>query len=389
MKYYLIVGEASGDLHASNLMRALSEQDPLAEFRFFGGDLMASVGGTRVRHYRELAYMGFVQVALHARTLLQGIRTCREDIVKWNPDVLILVDYPGFNLKIAKFIHSQTDIPLFYYISPKIWAWKTRRIKAIRRDVDEMFSILPFEVPFYEKHHYPVHYVGNPCADAVAAYMNHPVPRETFFADNSLDDKPILALLAGSRKAEISDNLPRMLEAVAAFPDYTPVIAGAPGINKAYYHPFLKKTGEKGVNAALVFGQTYPLLHHAHAALVTSGTATLETALFRVPQIVCYYMRCGHLVSMLRRLFLKVPHISLVNLIADREVVPELVAEKMNADAIRCQLKPLLEDTPLRDAQLKGYDEIIDILGEPGCSARAAALMVECLRTHATPQRTR
>lgn len=389
MKYYLIVGEASGDLHASNLMRALKEQDPQAVFRFFGGDLMAAVGGTPVRHYRELAYMGFIQVALHARTLLQGIRMCQRDVVEWKPDVLILVDYPGFNLKIAKYVHSQTDIPIYYYISPKIWAWKTRRIKAIQRDVDELFSILPFEVPFYEQHRYPIHYVGNPCADAVEAYRRAPVPRETFIADHHLGGKPILALLAGSRKAEISDNLPRMLEAVSAFPGHTPVIAGAPGIDEAYYRPFLERARAAGVEAAIVFGQTYALLDHAEAALVKSGTATLETALFRVPQIVCYYMRCGRLVSLLRRLFLKVPYISLVDLIADSEVVPELVADRMNVGEIRRQLEPLLEETPQRDAQRKGYDEIIRILGGPGCSARAAAQMVECLRTHATPQRAR
>lgn len=386
MKYYLIVGEASGDLHASNLMRALKEQDPQADFRFFGGDLMASVGGVLVRHYSELAYMGFIQVALHARTLFQGIRLCKEDVVRWNPDALILVDYPGFNLKIANYIHSNTNIPVYYYISPKIWAWKKRRIKSIRRDVDEMFSILPFEVPFYDKLHYPIHYVGNPCADSVNGYKQHPVPQELFITNNHLDGKPILALLAGSRKAEISDNLPRMVKAASAFPNFSPVIAGAPGINESYYHSLLQKMK---IDVPIVFGQTYPLLDNARAALVASGTATLETALFRIPQVVCYYIRCGRIVSFLRRLFLKVPFISLVNLIANREVVPELVAEKMNVREIQQQLTTLLYDTPQRDAQLDGYDEIIDNVGEVGCSSRAAAKMIECLRTHDKPQRIR
>lgn len=385
MKYYLIVGEASGDLHASNLMRALQDEDPQAAFRFFGGDRMAAVGGTLVRHYRTLAYMGFIQVALHARTLLGGIRSCREDILQWNPDVVILVDYAGFNLKIAKFIHSHTKIPVYYYISPKIWAWKTRRIRAIRRDVDELFSILPFEVPFFEGHHYPIHYVGNPCADAIADYQRQPVSRAAFLADHHLADRPLLALLAGSRKAEIKDNLPRMLEAASTFPECTPVIAGAPGIDEDFYRPFLKEAQAKGVTPVLLFGQTYPLLSHARAALVTSGTATLETALLRVPQIVCYYMRCGKVVSALRKRLLKVPFISLVDLIADQEVVPELVADQMNVPTLCQQLKPLLTDTPQRAAQLAGYDNIIGILGGPGCSARAAATMTACLRANILP----
>lgn len=386
MKYYLIVGEASGDLHASNLMRALKEQDPQADFRFFGGDLMASEGGVLVRHYRELAYMGFIQVALHAHTLLQGIRLCKEDVTAWNPDVLILVDYPGFNLKIAKFIHSHTCIPVYYYISPKIWAWKKRRIKSIRRDIDELFSILPFEVPFYEKLHYPIHYIGNPCADAVNAYRQKPIPRTSFIITNHLDGKPILALLAGSRKAEIRDNLPRMVKAASTFPDFMPVIAGAPSIDESFYRSLLKKMH---IDVPVVFGQTYPLLDNAHAALVTSGTATLETALFGIPQIVCYYIRCGKLVSFLRKLFLKVPFISLVNLIADHEVVPELVANKMNVSEIQQQLTLLLYDTPKRAAQLKGYDEIKSSVGEAGCSSRAATKMLECLHAQAKPQRTR
>ena len=322
MKYYLIVGEASGDLHASHLMTALKAEDPQADFRFFGGDLMAAVGGTMVKHYKELAYMGFIPVLLHLRTIFANMKRCKEDIVGWNPDVVILVDYPGFNLNIAKFVHARTQIPVFYYISPKIWAWKEYRIKNIKRDVDELFSILPFEVEFFEaKHQYPIHYVGNPTVDEVTAYQKaHPQNMEAFIADNKLEDRPVIALLAGSRKQEIKDNLPDMLKAASAFPACQLVLAGAPGIAPEYYEQYVGQAKVK-----IIFDQTYRLLQHAEAALVTSGTATLETALFRVPQVVCYYTPVGKLVSFLRRHILKVKFISLVNLIADREVVKELV----------------------------------------------------------------
>ena len=284
MKYYLLVGEASGDLHASNLMKALKAADSAAEFRFFGGDLMSAVGGTRVRHYRDTAFMGFVPVLLHLRSIFSNMSMCKKDIVAWNPDVLILVDYPGFNLSIAEYIHKNSDIPVYYYISPKIWAWKEHRIKNIKRDVDELFSILPFEVEFFEKKHgYKINYVGNPCVDAVDAFMKTwAKSRETFFEENTLPAKPYVALLAGSRKQEIVANLPMMLEAMAAYPEYQPVVAGAPGIDEEFYAPYIAS------GAKVLFGQTYDILNNAHAALVTSGTATLETALFNVPQVVCY-----------------------------------------------------------------------------------------------------
>ena len=272
MKYYLIAGEASGDLHASNLMRALKERDAQAEFRFFGGDLMASVGGTLVKHYRELAYMGFVQVALHAGTIMRGMTLCKEDIVAWAPDVVILVDYPGFNLSIAKYVKTHTQIPVYYYISPKIWAWKEYRIKDIRRYVDEMFSILPFEVSYYAKHQYPIHYVGNPCVDAVAAFKaGYTETREEFCARHGLDpQRPIVALLAGSRKQEIRDNLSIMIAATKHFrPIALPkrykgkpfqwVIAGAPGIDKEMYDTYLTQAVDRK-STAIVFGDTYPLI---------------------------------------------------------------------------------------------------------------------------------
>ena len=377
MKYYLIVGEASGDLHASNLMRALKELDAEASFRFFGGDLMSEVGGTRVKHYKELAYMGFIPVLLHLRTIFKNMDLCKKDIVDWNPDVVILVDYPGFNLKIAEYIKKHTDIPIYYYISPKIWAWKEYRIKNIKRDVDELFSILPFEVDFFKGHHYPIHYVGNPCVDAVDAYQkNHAESFGEFVASNFLSDKPIIALLAGSRKQEIKDNLPMMLEAAIPFVDkYQLVLAGAPGIDPAYYQQYIGST----VPVKIIFGQTYRLLQQAKAALVTSGTATLETALFRVPQTVCYYTPVGKLISFLRRHILKVKYISLVNLVANKEVVRELVADTMTVANVRSELNALLNDETYRGQMLKEYDRMIKILGPAGASHQAASKMIELL----------
>ena len=393
MKYYIIAGEASGDLHASNLMRSLKAKDPEAEFRFFGGDLMKAVGGTLVKHYRELAYMGFVQVVLHARTILRNMRRCKEDIVAWAPDVVILVDYPGFNLSIAKYVKTHTQIPVYYYISPKIWAWKEYRIKDIRRYVDEMFSILPFEVPFYAGHNYPIHYVGNPCVDAVADFKaQYTETREEFCARHGLNPElPIVALLAGSRKQEIKDNLPIMLSATKHFmpgkvyrrekiKGFQWVIAGAPGIDKAMYgEVFAKSEATRGVT--VVYGETYALLSHSYAAMVTSGTATLETALFRVPQVVCYYIMCGKVVSWLRSLVLKVKYISLVNLVADFPLVRELVADEMRERELAEELNQLLLDDFYRNRMFSEYDKmVIAPLGEPGASEHAADKMVELLR---------
>ena len=361
MKYYLIVGEASGDLHASNLMRALQHEDPQAEFRFFGGDLMKAVGGTCVKHYRELAYMGFIPVLLHLRTIFRNMDYCKKDVEAWQPDVLILVDYPGFNLKIAEYIKQHTRIPVYYYISPKIWAWKEYRIKNIKRDVDELFSILPFEVDFFKKHQYPVHYVGNPCVDAVDDFRKN--GQETFsefIAANGLENRPIIALLAGSRRQEIKDNLSRMIEAARSFPQYQFVVAGAPGIEPDFYKQYIDSSTK------IVFGQTYRLLQQAEAALVTSGTATLETALFRVPQVVCYYTAAGKLVSFLRRHILKVKYISLVNLIADCEVVTELVADGMTVANIKKELAKIEPGGSGRSLKLSEYDRLIAILGEHG-----------------------
>ena len=379
MKYYLIVGEASGDLHAAHLMAALKREDAQADFRFFGGDLMAAEGGTLVRHYRELAYMGFIPVLLHLRTIFANMRYCKEDIVAWKPDVVILVDYPGFNLKIARFLRRHTRIPVYYYISPKIWAWKEYRIKNIKRDVDELFSILPFEVEFFEqKHHYPIHYVGNPTVDEVAAFRaSYRETREDFNRAHGLGGQDIIALLPGSRRQEIKDNLPRMIQAASslAVTGYQLVVAGAPGIEPEYYRPYLAA----GTGVKLLFGCTYPLLSHARVALVTSGTATLEAALFRVPQAVCYYMPMGKVVSLLKRCVLKVKYISLVNLIANREVVKELVADKMTVTRVNTELQSLLYDPAREDEMQQGYAEVLARLGEPGAPERAARRMVALL----------
>ena len=378
MKYYIIVGEASGDLHASRLMRSLRKVDSKADFRFFGGDLMSEAGGTRVKHYRELAYMGFVPVLLHLRTIFKNMALCKQDIVEWKPDVVILVDYPGFNLDIAKFLHANTSIPVYYYISPKIWAWKEYRIKNIKRDISEMFSILPFEVQFYEgKHHFPIHYVGNPTADEVTEFKaSYTETFEDFCRKNSLHaDKPVIALLAGSRRQEIKDNLPAMLEAASRYADkYQLVVAGAPSIPHEYYTKFIS-----GHDVSIVYDQTYPLLAHSCAALVTSGTATLETALFGVPQVVCYETPIPKVIAFLRKHLIKVRYISLVNLIADKSVVTELVADTFSVENIAVELGRLLPGKPARTAMLDGYAEVKKRLGKENAPDNAANIMVKLL----------
>lgn len=378
MKYYLIAGEASGDLHGGQLMKALKEHDSAAEFRYFGGDEMQGQGGTLVRHYKDTAYMGFIPVLLHLRQIFRNMDLCKQDIVKWQPDVVILIDYPGFNLSVAEYLKKSTTIPVYYYIAPKIWAWKEHRIKNIRRDVDELFSILPFEIEFFEqKHHYPIHYVGNPSLDEVHEFLTqHPDDPEGFRKEYGLDDRPIIALLAGSRKQEIKDNLPMMAQvALEHAADYQIVLAGAPNIDLSYYRQYINER-----QIRILTGCTYRILQHSAAALVTSGTATLETALFRVPQVVCYYTACGKLVSQLRKLFLKVPFVSLVNLITGDEVVPELVADQMNPERLRRELQGILPGGAQRETQLAGYQRMLSRLGEPGAPDRAAREMIQLLR---------
>ena len=380
MKYYLIVGEASGDLHASRLMRSLKKVDELAEFRFFGGDLMAAEGGTRVKHYKELAYMGFVPVLLHLRTIFANMKKCKQDIVEWKPDVVILVDYPGFNLNIAKFLKKNTLIPAYYYISPKIWAWKEWRIRSIKRDIAELFSILPFEVDFFEKKHkYPIHYVGNPTAQEVNEFRaDYYQTYAEFCIENNLDTrKPIIALLAGSRLQEIKDNLPAMIEVAERFEDYQMVLAGAPSVEDEYYQKFIE-----GTPVRLVKNKTYPLLAQSKVALVTSGTATLETALFDVPQVVCYETPLPKLIRWAFNHILKVKYISLVNLVANKEIVKEMFADRFTVDGIADQLFQILPGMPGREKMLAGYQEVREKLGNRIAPDQAATIMYDLIKKH-------
>lgn len=381
MKYYLIAGEASGDLHASRLMAALHQYDPDAEFRFFGGEKMAAVGGTKVRDYKDLAYMGFVPVLLHLPVILSNMKSCKADITAWKPDAVILVDYPGFNLSIAKYVKKSTSIPVFYYISPKVWAWKEWRVKAIKRDVSAMFSILPFEVPFYEKkHHYKINYVGNPTAEEVFTFRhNYTETFDEFTARHGLDKSRIIALLAGSRKQEIKDNLPAMIEAASRFEDYQLVLAEAPGIDSKYYDRFIA-----GSRVKTVSNDTYALLAHSAAALVTSGTATLETALFQVPQVVCYETPVPHLIRFAFNHIIQCRYISLVNLIADREIVPEMLADRFKVRNIANELFNILPGHYAREEMLEGYQEVMQRLGSDVAPANAARIMVNLL---ALPQK--
>ena len=378
MKYYLIAGEASGDLHASRLMSSLTKYDHDATFRFFGGDRMTEVGGTRVRHFRELAYMGFVPVITHLPTILRNMRLCRQDILQWKPDVVILVDYAGFNLQIARFVRKNTSIPVYYYISPKIWAWKEWRIRDIKKYVNEMFSILPFEKQFYEKRHkYRIHYVGNPTAEEVTNFKaSYRESFEYFRIANGLEDKPVIALLAGSRKQEIKDNLPAMIAAAQNFADYQIVVAGAPAITPSFYKKYLND------NVRLITGRTYEILYHATAALVTSGTATLETALFEVPQVVCYKTPLPKLMRFGFNHIIKVPFISLVNLIDGKEVVKELFADRFKVCDITNELYRLLpqrQNKQPRESMIQGYRSVKEKLGYSVAPDNAARIMVQLL----------
>ena len=367
MKYYLIAGEASGDLHASHLMQALKARDAAAEFRFYGGDLMAAVGGTRVKHYRELAYMGFIPVLLHLPTILRNMRLCKQDIVAWQPDVVILIDYPGFNLKIAQYVHANKLCPVYYYISPKIWAWKEYRIKNIKRDVDELFSILPFEVPFFEeKHHYPIHYVGNPTAQEVRDFLatdKHGLARTS--------EKPIIALLAGSRKQEITAILPQMLKMIPLFPQYQFVVSVVSWQPKSLYDKYLKNC-----DVTPVEGSAYPMLANAKAAIVASGTATLETAMIGTPQVVCY---AGSEISYLiaKQLISGIQYISLVNLIMDKKVVTELIQHDYTTQHLRDELRLITDDADNIARIKEDYRQLDTLLGDGSASAKAADVVIE------------
>ncbi|KAF2519963.1 lipid-A-disaccharide synthase [Flavobacterium salilacus subsp. salilacus] len=370
MKYYIIAGEASGDLHGANLMKELYRQDTQAEIRFWGGDLMQQTGGTLVKHYRDLAFMGFTEVLQNLKTILNNIKTCKEDITAFKPDVIVFIDYPGFNMRIAQWARKE-GYKTHYYISPQIWAWKENRIKAIKRDIDQMYIILPFEKDFYEvKHQYPVEFVGHPLIDAI---QNRPVTdKEAFRKENNLDHKPVIALLPGSRKQEIAKMLSVMLSVVDDFPDYQFVIAGAPSQEFSFYKQFLNK---KSVH--FVSNKTYDLLSIAHAALVTSGTATLETALFKVPEVVCYK---GSWISyQIARRIITLKYISLVNLIMDKEVVKELIQGDFNKKNIKKELQKILSPAH-REKLLEEYNVLEEKLGGAGASESTARYIIKHLK---------
>ena len=370
MKYYLIAGEASGDLHGANLMRALQQIDPEAEFRFWGGDRMEAVGGKLIKHYRDLAFMGFWEVITNLRTILRNIDFCKRDIIQFQPDAIIFIDYPGFNMRIAKWAKQQ-GIPTHYYISPQIWAWKENRIKAIKRDVDAMYVILPFEKDFYEeKHQYPVHFVGHPLLDAIAARKE--VSEEVFKRENGLDERPIIALLPGSRKQEIAKMLSVMLSVVESYHQYQFVIAGAPSLGYDFYKQFIKEE-----NVHFVSGKTYDLLAHSYAALVTSGTATLETALLNVPEVVCY--RGNWISYQIAKRVISLKYISLVNLIMDAPVVTELIQGALNTRNLKAELNKLL-NADYREKLLKDYEALREKLGNEGASERTAEAIYDSLQ---------
>ena len=370
MKYYIIAGEASGDLHGSNLMKALYEEDAQADIRFWGGDLMQRTGGTLVKHYRELAFMGFIEVIFNLKTILSNIKFCKNDIAEFQPDAIIFIDYPGFNMRIAKWA-KERGIPTHYYISPQIWAWKENRIAAVKRDFDHLYVILPFEKEFYEdKHQFPVTFVGHPLIDAI---HNRTVTSQTdFIKENQLDDKPIIAILPGSRKQEITKMLSVMLSVVDDFQNYQFVIAGAPSQDHAFYQPFLKNK-----NVHFIANKTYDLLSHSTAALVTSGTATLETALFKVPEVVCYKGSWASYQIAKRIITLK--YISLVNLIMDQEVVTELIQEQCNTKNIKVELQKIL-NPDYRKQLISQYEILEEKLGGIGASKKTAQHIVRSLR---------
>jgi lipid-A-disaccharide synthase len=375
MKYYLIAGEASGDLHGSNLMKELKAADPEAEFRFFGGDLMQAVGGKLVKHYREMAFMGFVNVLMNLKTINRNMEICKDDLLRFQPDVLILIDYPGFNLHMARFA-KQNNWKVFYYISPKIWAWKEYRVKKIKAYVDEMFTIFPFETGFYQKHGFEVHYVGNPLLDSITEFRKKALAKAAFLEKNQLDDRPVVALLAGSRVQEIKRTLPLMVKVAAFFPQFQFVVAGVNSIDKGLYRQYLD-----GSAVPLIFNQTYDLLNHAHTALVASGTAALETALFNVPQTVVYRVEGGWPMDFVMRNFvIKTIGVSLPNIVMNEEIVVELIQKKMTLKNVKAEMQKLLFDENYRRQMKENYRRLSERMGGPGCSQRAAQKIVEMLR---------
>ncbi len=374
MRYYLVAGEASGDLHGSNLMKELKLADKNAEFRFFGGDLMQAVGGKLVKHYREMAFMGFVQVVLNFKSINRNMKFCKADLLDFQPDVLILIDYPGFNLRIAEFA-KQNNIRVFYYISPKLWAWKAYRVKKIKEVVDEMFTIFPFETEFFEKFKFRVNYVGNPVLDSIAGFRLKALSKNEFLKNNDLDDRPVVALLAGSRVHEIKRTLPLMVKIAGLFPGFQFVVAGVKSVDAKLY-----KTNLSGTTVKLIFDQTYDILNNAYTALVASGTAALETALFKVPQAVIYKMEGGWLVDAIMRNFvLKTIGVALPNIIMNKLIISEFIQMRMTLKNVKAEMEKLLFDERYRERIFDDYNRLKELMGEAGSSKRAAQKMIELL----------
>lgn len=371
MRYFVIAGEASGDLHASNLIKSIKKEDADALFCGLGGDLMEAEGVRLIRHYRDMAFMGFIPVLLHAKTILGNIKACKEAIKEFIPDILILVDYPSFNLKMAQFVkENMSDVTVYYYISPKLWAWKEYRLKSMKRYVDKIFSILPFEVDWFSERGLEVEYVGNPCVDAIENRAHKNESRTDFEERTGVDSRPILALLAGSRVQEVKSSLPIMLDSASQYKDYQVVVAGVKSIDSALYRNIMK-----GYDAKVVYNETYELLQQSEIAVVTSGTATLETALMRVPEVVVYKMSGGWLFHCFLELFIRVPYISLVNLIAQKWLVQELVIEEFTAERLSKEIDKLRNEE-YRKNMLQGYDDLIALLGKDSVSDRAAHAML-------------
>jgi len=370
LRYYIIAGEASGDLHASNLMKALKQKDANAEFRFWGGDLMQEQGGKLVKHYRDLAFMGIAEVLLNIKAIINNLSVCKNDVVSWRPDVLVLVDYPGFNLRIAKFAHKK-GIKVVYYISPKVWAWKKGRVKTIKKVVDKMLVIFPFEIKFYARHHMKVDFVGNPLLDSLQDEEYE--SKKSFCKKFNLSEKPIIALLPGSRKQEVSRMLSVMLQVAPVFSEYQFVIAGVPSLGMEFYTKYLD-----GNSVKVIFQQTHQIVHHAEAALVTSGTATLETALIGTPQVVCY--KTSAITYQAARMLVKVKYISLVNLIMDKPVVKELIQNDLNVQELSSELNKILNDNAHRNKQLSDYNQLRQLLGNSGASAKAAEAIFKLIK---------
>lgn len=375
MKYYLIAGETSGDLHGSNLMKELKTADSEARFRYFGGDLMNAVGGNLVKHYCEMAFMGFLDVAMNFKTIKKNMEFCKKDLLEFKPDVLVLIDYPGFNLRIAEFA-KQNNIKVYYYISPKLWAWKEFRVKKIKAFVDEMFTIFPFETEFYKKHNFKVNFVGNPLMDSIEEFKTAAQKKEDFYRNNKLDNRPIVALLAGSRIKEIKRILPVMVNATKGLTEFQFVIAGVNNLDKNAYDKII---GNR--NISIIFDQTYDLLNHSFAAIVTSGTAALETALFNVPQTVLYKMEGGLFVDVIMRNFvIKAEWTSLPNIILSKNAICELTQKNMTLKKVKNELNKLLFDYAYRNKIIQDYNHLKELMGEAGCSKRAAEKMIELLK---------